>query len=102
MTTARKMFTIALSFCLFSASPFTAQHGIGMAIAVAGMMGSAVRKGARQRGSVAAAAAYEGTRKRRESMTALEALAKADAAVAPVSPSMCRSECDARAFFRNV
>ncbi len=99
VTTARKMFTIALSFCLFSASPFTAQHGIGLAIAVAGMTGSAVREGASQRGSAAAAAAYEGARKRRESMVALEALAKADAAVAPVSPSMCRSDGETRAFF---
>jgi hypothetical protein len=94
VTTARKMFTIALSFCLFSASPFTAQHGIGLAIAVAGMTGSAVRESAAQRGSAAAAAVEVAARKRRASAVSLDAAAAAAEAgaarAAPVSPSMCR------------
>jgi hypothetical protein len=93
VTTARKMFTIALSFCLFSASPFTAQHGIGLAIAVAGMTGSAVRESAAQRGSAAAAAAEVAARKRRDSgRTAAAAAEEAGAALVPASPRMCRAD----------
>ena len=63
VTTARKVFTIALSFCLFSSNAFTAQHAVGLLIATAGMTGSAVRETASQRGSAAAATAQASVRK---------------------------------------
>ena len=99
MTTARKMFTIALSFCLFSASPFTLQHAVGLSIAVAGMTGSAVRETFTQQRGVANAAAAAGAegaaRKRRESGVVLSDVEVVAAlgnggAKPPESPSMSR------------
>ena len=100
VTTARKMFTIALSFCLFSASPFTLQHAIGLSIAVAGMTGSAVRETTQQQRGTAAAAAAAGAevaqRKRRESGVVLSDVEVVTAlgsggARPPQSPSMSRA-----------
>ena len=99
VTTARKMFTIALSFCLFSASPFTLQHAVGLTIAVAGMTGSAVRETTTQQRGVAQAAAAAGAegaaRKRRESGVVLSDVEVVAAlgnggAKPPQSPSMSR------------
>lgn len=45
VTTARKLFTIALSYSVFSGSAFTGRHALGLAVAVWGMTGSALREG---------------------------------------------------------
>jgi hypothetical protein len=109
VTTARKMFTIALSFCLFSASPFTLQHAVGLTIAVAGMTGSAVRETTQQQRGTAAAAAAAGAevaqRKRRESGVVLSDVEVATAlgsggAKPPQSPSMSRAGSEPRGFGR--
>jgi len=57
VTTARKLFTIAMSYVLFMNHAFTLSHGLGLVMAVVGMAGSALQE---MRPDPAAAAAAAG------------------------------------------